>query len=74
MIVILPRVSPKEQHSTCQDIKRTAFDALQQLGNENKQGASTGKLGHWKTSVEICWEFYFPFIFLKALCDTNFPD
>lgn len=56
-IVILPRVSPKEQHHTCQDVKSSAFDVLQQLGNENKQSASTGKLGHWKTSVKICWGF-----------------
>lgn len=62
-VVILPHVSPKEQHDTCQDIKSTAFDALQQLGNENKQNASTGKLGHWKTSVEICWGFISPSFF-----------
>lgn len=65
-IVILPRASPKEQHCTCQDVKSTAFDALQQLGNENKQSASTGKLGHWKTSVEICWSFISPSFFLKG--------
>lgn len=74
-IVILPHVSPKEQHNTRQDVKSTAFDVLQQLGNENKQSASTGKLGHWKTSVEICWGFISSsFFFSKALCDTNFPD
>lgn len=62
-IVILPRVSPKEQHHTRQDVKSSAFDVLQQPGNENKQSAPTGKLGHWKTSVKICWGFISPSFF-----------
>lgn len=72
-VVILPHVSPKQQHDTCQDVKSTAFDALQQLGNENKQNASTGKLGHWKTSVEICWGFISPSFFFKGIEWHQFP-
>lgn len=74
-VVILLCASPKEQHNTCRGVQSTAFDVLQQLGNENKRSSCMGKLGQRKTSMEICWVPPPPPHFLKkkALGDTNFP-